>query len=113
FMSLEGACDGGSTRSESPLKSEPSLDTIIVLLGRSGAIAMKSRGLLLTAILTFAVGAAWTVHLSRSGQSCPRPSAASVTMLFDPCQAYDEARATISPVPASDVDGLGLPSAPV
>jgi hypothetical protein len=40
---------------------------------------MKSRGLQLTAILTFAVGAAWTVHLSRSGQSCPRPSAASVS----------------------------------
>jgi hypothetical protein len=74
---------------------------------------MKSPGLLLTAILAFAVGAAWTVHLSRSGQSCPRPSAASVTMLFDPCQAYDEASATISPVPASDVDGLSSPNAPI
>jgi hypothetical protein len=74
---------------------------------------MKSQGLLLTAILTLAVGVAWTVHLSRSDQSCPRPSAASVTMLFDPCQAYDEASATMSPVPASDVDGLGLPGAPV
>lgn len=70
---------------------------------------MKSQGLLITAIVTFVFGAAWAVHLSRSDQSCPRPSAASVEMLFAPCQAYDEARASISPAPASD----GMPTGPM
>lgn len=58
---------------------------------------MKSTSLLIAGALTFAVGTAWAVHLERSSKSCPRPSAASVTMLFDPCQAYKEANATDKP----------------
>lgn len=58
---------------------------------------MKSTSLLVAAALTFAVGATWAVHLERSSKSCPRSSAVSVTMLFDPCQAYEEANATTKP----------------
>jgi hypothetical protein len=67
---------------------------------------MRSRGLLLTAILTFAVSAVWTMRLSRSGWSCPRPCTASVTMLFDPCEAYAQRERGDVAGPALDVDDL-------
>ena len=68
---------------------------------------MKSRLQALVAAVAVAAGAVWSVHVSKFGGSCPRPSAASVEMLFAPCQVFDTAM--VSPISPSDV---GLPNLP-
>jgi hypothetical protein len=68
---------------------------------------MKSQLRAALAALAVVAGAVWSVHVSKSDESCPRPSAASVEMLFAPCQVFDAA--TVSPIPPSDV---GLPNLP-
>ena len=68
---------------------------------------MKSQLQALIAAVAVVAGAVWSVHLSKSDESCPRPSAASVEMLFTPCQKFDTE--TVSPISPSDV---GLPNLP-
>jgi hypothetical protein len=52
---------------------------------------MKSQYLAAIAITAVTAGAAWAVHLVGTAEYCPQPSAASVAMLFAPCQAFDTA----------------------
>jgi hypothetical protein len=54
-------------------------------------IAMKDLFPLGAAILTCAVYLGLVVYSVSSADYCPRPSAASVTTLFAPCQAFDSA----------------------
>jgi hypothetical protein len=51
------------------------------------------------AIATFAAGAWFAVHSVQSQKGdCPRPSAASVTALFAPCQTFDTTKGLVTPV---------------
>jgi hypothetical protein len=70
---------------------------------------MKSQLQALIAAVAVVAGAVWSVHLSKSDESCPRPSATSVEMLFAPCQAFDTT--LVSPISPSDV-GLSPSSKP-
>ena len=60
--------------------------------GRWRAIAMKTEYLAAIVIAALAAGAGLAAH-SVGGQadSCPQPSATSVTALFAPCQTFDTA----------------------
>ena len=69
---------------------------------------MKSQLQALIAAVAVVAGAVWSVHLSKSDESCPRPSATSVEMLFAPCQAFDTT--LVSPISPSDVGLLDSPS---
>jgi hypothetical protein len=54
-------------------------------------IAMRTEYLAAGVIAAFAAGAGFAVYSVRSAEYCPQPSAASVTALFAPCQAFDTA----------------------
>jgi hypothetical protein len=51
----------------------------------------RSQYLAAIAITAVTAGAAWAVHSVGTAEYCPQPSAASVAMLFAPCQAFDTA----------------------
>jgi hypothetical protein len=67
--------------------------------------AMKSdylfAALLVIVAVTISLGATWT---GPSSSYCPNPSAASVTALFAPCQAFD----TAIGYPASKQDAVQM-----
>jgi hypothetical protein len=52
---------------------------------------MRSRYLAGIVIAALATGIASAAYSIRSSDYCPQPSAASVAMLFAPCQAFDTA----------------------
>jgi hypothetical protein len=59
---------------------------------------MRTKYLAAVAIATFAAGAWFAVHSVQSQtDDCPRPSAASVTALFAPCQTFDTAKGLATP----------------
>lgn len=58
------------------------------------------------AIAAVAAGAGWAVHSTKIADSCPSPSAASVTALFAPCQAVETAMAPM--ISRKDAVQMGL-----
>jgi hypothetical protein len=64
---------------------------LIILRGAREGIAMKGLISLGAAILACAVYVGLAVYSVGSADYCPQPSAASVTTLFAPCQAFDTA----------------------
>jgi hypothetical protein len=49
---------------------------------------MRTEYLAAIAIAAVATGAGWTAYSVQTADYCPQPSAASVTALFAPCQAF-------------------------
>lgn len=56
---------------------------------------MRTKYLAAIAIATLTAGAWFAVHSIQTGD-CPRPSAASVTVLFAPCQTFDTAKGLVT-----------------
>jgi hypothetical protein len=52
---------------------------------------MRTEYLAAIAIAAVATGAGWTAYSVQTADYCPQPSAASVTALFAPCQAFEAA----------------------
>ena len=58
---------------------------------------MRANYLAAIATATFAAGAWFAVHSVQSQtDDCPRPSAASVTALFAPCQTFDAVKGLVT-----------------
>ena len=79
---------------------------LIILGGAMEGIAMKGLFPLGAAILACAVYVGLAVYSVRSTDYCPQPSAASVTTLFAPCQAFDTAMGRR--VTKKEAVGMGL-----
>jgi enoyl-CoA hydratase/carnithine racemase len=69
---------------------------------------MRTQYLAAIAVAALAGMVGSAVYSVRSGDQCPQPSAASVTALFVPCQAY--AAATGPTITAEQAMDMGLPS---
>jgi hypothetical protein len=69
---------------------------------------MRTQYLAAIAIAAVAAGATSAAYSVRISDYCPRPSAASVTALFAPCQAFDVAMATGPAITRDEAIYMGL-----
>ena len=71
---------------------------------------MRTQYLAGIAIAALAGGAVWTAYSVRTSDHCPQPSAASITALFAPCQAFETALG--HPMTRDEAAQIGVPLPP-